>query len=82
MPYSILEQLEASDKPLDVKRVAAIFDVSEKTIRKHVDQGILPCIRLGSALKFDPSALGYWIRKQNPTFAAARREAMKNQPAD
>lgn len=75
--FSILEQLEASDKPLDAKKAAAIFGVSEKKIRKSADAKELPSYRLGCSLFFDPYTLSHFIRRQNPAFALARREAAK-----
>jgi len=81
MAFSVLEQLEACNKPLDVKQVAAIFDVSEKKIRGMVERKELPCIRLGVSLRFDPMTLSHFVRRQSPAFALARREATKNQGA-
>ena len=78
MPYSVLEQLEASDKPLDVKRVAAIFGMTGKKVRQMVDTKEIPSYRMGVTIQFDPSALSYWLRRQDPTFALARREAVKS----
>jgi excisionase family DNA binding protein len=77
MAYSILEQLEAEPKLMDVKRLAAILDVSPKTVYKMVEEGRLPALSVGSLLKFDPQVVSFWIRRQNPVFAMAARDAAR-----
>jgi hypothetical protein len=77
--YSILEQLEASNKTLDAKRVAVILGISEKKLYQDAEKGRIPCIRIGVTVKFDPATLSYWVRCQSPEFAAARREATRSQ---
>jgi len=37
---------------LNVFDVAAIMQVSEKTVRRLIDNGKLPCIRIGRTIRF------------------------------
>lgn len=83
MPLSILDALEAATKPLTVKEAAKIFDVPEKKIYAMVQKGKLPCLRMEATIKFDPAALAYWVCKQDPELAKARRmvrRALADQP--
>jgi hypothetical protein len=78
MAYSILEQLESEPKLMDVKRLAVILCVGPKMIYQLVENGRIPCLHVGSLLKFDPQTTAHWVRKQSPYFALAARDALKN----
>ena len=46
---------------LTLRDVARYLQVSEKTVRRWVAQGRLPCLRLGRALRFEPGDVFRWV---------------------
>lgn len=44
-----------------LREVAEYLRVSEKTVRRRVAQGTLPCVRIGRGLRFQPSELLRWL---------------------
>jgi len=56
---------------LTVKQVAELFNVSPATVYLWTKRGILPCIRLGRTIRFDPE-----IMKQI-TESSARQRALE-----
>jgi hypothetical protein len=80
MSFSILQALESAPKALTVKQVAAIFNRSEKVIYKLANTPApagMPCVRLGASITFDPLTLMYWVKKQDPRFELAKKQAQK-----
>lgn len=80
MAYSVLEQLESEPKLMDAKRLATILGVGPKMIYRLVEEGRIPCLRLGTLIKFDPKVTSYWVRKQSPLFALADKETLRSSP--
>lgn len=73
--FSVLEAVETSKGLLSAKRLAEILDLSPKTVYAMAARKEIPSLRLAGALKFDPRALSFWLRKKDPTLAAADRAA-------
>jgi excisionase family DNA binding protein len=48
-------------KLMTVAEVADLLGISPKTIYAWASQGRLPCVRLGSLLRFDPSEIARWV---------------------
>lgn len=53
--------LTAAQDLWDVRRTAQFLGVHEKTIRRMVAAGGLPCVRIGSRLRFLPSDIFRWV---------------------
>jgi excisionase family DNA binding protein len=47
-----------------VREVAHLLALKPSTIYEWAAKGKLPCIRLGSLLRFDPGELTRWVRAQ------------------
>lgn len=77
--FSVIEQLETAGGLLDAKEVATLLGISTRKLYRHAEAQQIPGIRMGATWRFDPCALSYWVRKQNPTFAKAYREAQEAQ---
>lgn len=45
---------------LTAREAAPVLKVSEAALRRYARLGIIPCIRLGRLLRFDPDALQRW----------------------
>lgn len=60
---SILKKLREQTRPLGVKEIAELFDVSEATIQRWVRRGEIPAIRVSDTIRFDPGVLADWIEK-------------------
>ena len=73
--FSVLEQVESHNGPLTAKDLAEILGVSPKSVYAGANKKLIPAYRINGAIRFDPRAVGYWLRKQDPSFAAADRAA-------
>jgi excisionase family DNA binding protein len=49
------------ERLLTIREVARRLAVSEKTIRRLVEAGRLPALRVGHGLRFDPDELQSWL---------------------
>jgi len=61
---SILKKLREREEPLNTSELAKLLAVTEPTIQKWARQKQIPCIRIGSTLRFDPTMLADWIELQ------------------
>lgn len=62
---SILKKLREQTRPLGVKEIAELFDVSEATIQRWVRRGEIPAIRVSDTIRFDPGILADWIEQRS-----------------
>ena len=62
---SILKKLREQTRPLGVKEIAELFDVSEATIQRWVRRGEIPAIRVSDTIRFDPTVLADWIEQRS-----------------
>jgi excisionase family DNA binding protein len=58
---TIREKLLRIDKPITAPILASILGVSAVTIFKKAKSGVLPCIRIGSAVRFDTRQIARWL---------------------
>jgi excisionase family DNA binding protein len=42
---------------LDTAELAAILDVSERTVRRRVKDGLIPAVRIGRIVRFHPDQI-------------------------
>ena len=70
MKNSILEQLNTRTTALTVRELARLLKVSTKTIYKEVQSGAIPCIRIGSCIRFRPERMVEWLQLQDTARAA------------
>jgi excisionase family DNA binding protein len=52
-------------KFLTYRTLGEALSLSIRYLQKCVQQGNLPCIRFGKAVRFEPKAVAEWICKQN-----------------
>jgi excisionase family DNA binding protein len=63
----------------DTKCVAALLNVSEKTIRRMTDAGKLPgVLRIGRLLRYDLKILDLWITQEGPPLHQFKRRGGQN----
>ena len=62
---SILKKLREQTRPLGVKEIAELFDVSEATIQRWVRGREVPAIRIADTIRFDPGILADWIEQRS-----------------
>ena len=48
---------------LTVAEVAVLLAVSKRTVRRLVTRGRLPCVRVGSQVRFSPAILARWAER-------------------
>jgi excisionase family DNA binding protein len=54
--------LPDEDALLDAGEAAAYLNLSVSWVYKAAERGELPCVRIGSALRFDAQALRKWVQ--------------------
>ncbi len=55
----------SSDEGLwTASEVARFLSMSPQWVYKHAELGSLPCVRLGSSLRFQPSAIRRYVEKR------------------
>jgi excisionase family DNA binding protein len=65
-----------SNRLLTVPEVASILSVPEHAVYRMAREGILPVIRLGRLVRFDPDGLRKWIEQGGKAFDGGwRKEA-------
>jgi excisionase family DNA binding protein len=62
---SILKKLREQTRPLGVKEIAEVFDVTEATIQRWVRRGEIPAIRVSDTIRFDAAVLADWIEQRS-----------------
>jgi excisionase family DNA binding protein len=65
-----LKELEGRRELLTAEELAALLNVSEKTVYRWGKSGSLPSVRLGAAVRFEPAVVSVWLRERG---AAAQR---------
>lgn len=63
---SLISQLETRATALTVKELAAILSVAPLTIYRMVQENQLQYVRVRGALRFDPSEIAMFLKKQKP----------------
>jgi excisionase family DNA binding protein len=62
---SIVRKLREQTRPLGVKEIAELFDVSEATVQRWVRRGDIPAIRVNDTIRFDSQMLADWIEQRS-----------------
>lgn len=62
MECTIAQQLSDRDSLLSVQEVALLLNISEDTVTRYHERGILPGLTFGSLRRFDPRVLGKWLQ--------------------
>ncbi len=60
----LVEMLEKRNEALKVSQVARILGVTPQHIYKMAAAGLIPCFHVKGAIRFWPSELAQWIRKE------------------
>lgn len=53
-------------------QVAEFLNLSRSWVYQRAEDGTLPCLRIGGALRFEPEAIREWVRKKAAESAPAR----------
>ena len=56
---------QTPDKPLLLRPrdAARMLALSERTLWSLTQAGLLPCVRVGKAVRYDPADLAEWVQK-------------------
>ena len=49
----------------DINWVIEFLGMSKSWVYQAVESGVLPCIRIGSSVRFDPSAIRAWVQGES-----------------
>jgi excisionase family DNA binding protein len=63
-PLSLADRIERFGRALTAKQLAELLTVSRITIFKLAKAGRIPSFRIGTCVRFDPKAIGNWLRGQ------------------
>jgi excisionase family DNA binding protein len=70
---TIIQQVEGKSSALKVREVAKLLDVTPQHIYGLAARGLIPCFRIGGAIRFDPHEFAAWLKKKYPKTAHANR---------
>lgn len=59
-----LKELESRRELLTAEELAALLNVSEKTVYRWSKLGSLPSVRLGTVVRFEPAVVSMWLRER------------------
>jgi excisionase family DNA binding protein len=59
---SLPERIAQAGHALTAKDLAHLLNVSAITLFKHRKSGRIPCFRIGTSVRFEPSAVARWLR--------------------
>lgn len=62
--YQIADALGGRRTAMTVAEVAELLQVSQRHIYQLVQDGHVPHLMIGKAIRFDPDQLGAWLKKQ------------------
>ena len=60
----LYERIERIGHAITAREVAELLGISQITVYKMAARAQLPSFRIGSAVRFDPRAIGEWLRKR------------------
>jgi excisionase family DNA binding protein len=63
---TIIEQIEKRSSALKTSEVAKLLEVTRQHIYCLAAQGLIPCFRVGGAIRFDPQELAAWLKSRYP----------------
>ena len=63
---TIIEQIEKRSSALKVAEVAKLLEVTKQHIYGLAAAGLIPCFKVGGAIRFDPHELAAWLRAKYP----------------
>jgi len=55
----------------DAADLACFLKCSRKTIYNRSEAGLIPCVRIGSLLRFEPETIRRWLRGELPSLPGA-----------
>jgi excisionase family DNA binding protein len=61
-PKSLADQIESYRHALKAAELAEVLSVSRITVFKLAKSGRIPSFRVGTCVRFDPSAVAKWLR--------------------
>lgn len=64
---SLADRIEAIPHALTAEEVAAFLSISRITVFKYAKRGIIPSLRFGTSVRFDPSAIAKYVRTGRST---------------
>lgn len=60
----VKEKIASYGRPLTVEELASCLGFQDQLVRKYARKKVIPCFRLGTAIRFNPREVCKWIDKQ------------------
>jgi len=60
---SLADQIAPSGRALTAGELAQALSLSVVTVFKLARRGIIPCVRIGTSVRFCPNAIARWLRE-------------------
>ena len=77
---SIIEILEKKAEALDANDLALLLKLSPRQVYELVREGVIPAIRVGDAIRFDPGDLVQWLKGIRPNQKRSQPESKNVEP--
>jgi excisionase family DNA binding protein len=61
---TLIKQIESKSSALKVSEVARLLEVTPQRIYDLAARGLIPCFRVGGAIRFDPQELALWLKER------------------
>ncbi len=77
---SIIEILEKKTEALDANDLATVLKLTARQVYELVREGVIPCMRIGGAIRFDPGELVQWLKNIRPKQKMVQSESKDLEP--
>lgn len=75
VPCDLPTRIEKMDGALTVPELAELLWLGRTAIYDMVNRGVIPHMRIGGSIRFDPIVLARWIRERSISGAGGRKAA-------
>lgn len=60
---TVADDLASKRKLIGARELAEVLNIDKQTIWRMAKRGLLPSVRLGGRVRFDPRAIADWLRE-------------------
>lgn len=61
---SIRQKLAAFTRAITPEELSSLLSISKRTVQRWTREGVLPCLRIGTQIRFCPKEVSEWLDKR------------------